>query len=79
MGRAFLSPGERRILAELDRHPLPDGTRGDGLETEADVVRRLMETFDARLVDVVEPPRARSPQLALPEPARPRAYRDDTW
>lgn len=60
--RAFLSPGERRFLRELEPYPL-----------EVAFVLELMETFDARLDVSEEPPRMRRyRQLTLDEQAEAR-------
>lgn len=54
----FLSPGERRILAELDEHEIDVECQELGYFTEGDVVRLFMETFDAHMLDIGEPRRA---------------------
>lgn len=83
MTRRFLSPGERRDLAALAEHPLPDETRSEGYETEADVYRLILDTFDAALIGSEEASRAARPeeseQLALighPSTPRPSEWLD---
>ena len=76
VARAFLSPGERRLLAELEEHELPAELKAEDYTNEADVVRSFMDAFDARLEAGLEPSRTaqedESEQLALLQPPKRR-------
>lgn len=77
---AFLSPGERRLLAALDEHELPPEVRElPFYSTEGDVVRLFMDTFDAHMTGIPEPRRALregEDQTTLDEEARRYGFRD---
>lgn len=54
----FLSPGERRVLVELDAYELPVEHQELFYSTEGDVVRLFIDELDAHMIDVAEPQRA---------------------